>query len=202
MMLSVPEVGIDGLAEVVSIEPCPAIPDGQGRIVISTFTHVAPETICMYLEGLAEPIRCTPNHITWSVEHRGFIEAHELQAGNLVLCDDGVREIERVEKVAEPIRVYNIEVQGQHVYQVSALGMLVHNTCPRTIDIRNLSPHPSAQRTVADAEKLARMGAFDWAKYQPIIVENMGGRMVIMDGMTRVEAALRAGITHLPAFVY
>ncbi|MCA9147153.1 MAG: hypothetical protein KDB05_30460, partial [Planctomycetales bacterium] len=31
---------------------------------------------------------------------------------------------------AEPIRVYNLEVQGQHVYQVSSLGMLVHNTCP------------------------------------------------------------------------
>jgi hypothetical protein len=154
MMLSVPEVGIDGLAEVVSIEPCLAIPDGQGRIVISTFTHVAPETICMYLEGLTEPIRCTPNHITWSVEHRGFIEAHELQAGNLVLCDDGVREIERVEKVAEPIRVYNIEVQGQHVYQVSALGMLVHNACVTTTfghGARHLEGTALTQRTVESA---------------------------------------------------
>ncbi|MDA1054568.1 MAG: polymorphic toxin-type HINT domain-containing protein [Planctomycetota bacterium] len=130
MKLAIPEVGVDGLAEVLSIEPCPPISPGEGRIVISTFTHIAPETICMYLEGLDEPIRCTPNHITWSVEHKDFVEALKLQPGNLVLCDDGVRELVRVEKLAEPIRVYNLEVQGQHVYQVSSLGMLVHNVSP------------------------------------------------------------------------
>ena len=97
---------------------------------LSTFTHVAPETICMYLDGLDEPIRCTPNHITWSVEAKDFVEAHVLHPGNLVLCDDGPRKISRVEKIAEPIRVYNLEVQGQHVYQVSSLGMLVHNASP------------------------------------------------------------------------
>ncbi|MCA9143255.1 MAG: hypothetical protein KDB05_10740 [Planctomycetales bacterium] len=130
MMLNVPEIGIDEPAEVISIWPCPPITLGEGRIVISTFTHVAPETICMYLDGLDEPIRCTPNHITWSVEAKDFVEAHELHPGNLVLCDDGPRKISRVEKIAEPIRVYNLEVQGQHVYQVSSLGMLVHNASP------------------------------------------------------------------------
>ncbi|MCB9938857.1 MAG: hypothetical protein H6823_11480 [Planctomycetaceae bacterium] len=132
MMLNVPEIGIDEPAEVISIWPCPPITLGEGRIVISTFTHVAPETICMYLDGLDEPIRCTPNHITWSVEAKDFVEAHELHPGNLVLCDDGPRKISRVEKIAEPIRVYNLEVQGQHVYQVSSLGMLVHNSCINT----------------------------------------------------------------------
>ena len=128
IMLSVPEIGIDEPAEVVSIWPCPTVPAGEGRIVIGTFTHITSETICMYIDGLDEPIRCTPNHVTWSVEHKDFVEAHELQAGNLILCDDGVRKLVRIEKIAEPIRVYNLEVQGQHVYQVSKLGMLVHNT--------------------------------------------------------------------------
>ena len=90
MMLVVPELGIDEPAEVVSIWPCPAIRPGEGRIVLGTFTHIAPETICMYIDGQEEPIRCTPNHITWSVEHRDFVEAHELTAGSTVLCDDGV----------------------------------------------------------------------------------------------------------------
>lgn len=112
MMLTVPEIGIDEPAEVVSIWPCPTIAPGEGRIVLGTFTHIARETICMYLAGLDEPIRCTPNHITWSVEHKDFVEAHELHAGNLILCDDGVREIVRVDKINEPIRVYNLEVQG------------------------------------------------------------------------------------------
>lgn len=130
MMLTVPEIGIDEPAELVSIWPCPSVRPGEVRIVIGTFTHIAPETICMHLEGLEEPIRCTPNHITWSVEHRDFVEAHELQPGHLVLCDDGVRTITRVDRIEEPIRVYNLEVQGQHVYQVSQPGMLVHNASP------------------------------------------------------------------------
>jgi|GEM_PF-4251861 len=130
LKLAIPEVGVDGLVDVISNDPCPPITAGEGRIVISTFTHVAPETICMYLDGLAEPIRCTPNHITWSAEHRDFVEAHELQPGHMVLCDDGIRTIARVDRIAEPIRVYNLEIQGQHVYQVSSLGMLMHNASP------------------------------------------------------------------------
>ncbi|MCB9938347.1 MAG: hypothetical protein H6823_08895 [Planctomycetaceae bacterium] len=43
MMLVVSELGIDEPAEVVSIWPCPSIPAGEGRIVLGTFTHVAPE---------------------------------------------------------------------------------------------------------------------------------------------------------------
>ena len=49
MMLVVPELGIDEPAEVVSIWPCPEIRPGEGRIVLGTFTHIAPETICMYI---------------------------------------------------------------------------------------------------------------------------------------------------------
>ena len=45
-------------------------------------------------------------------------------------------------------------------------------------------------------------GAFDWSKYQPIIVETDGKRFFVMDGMTRIELARRAGITELPAFIF
>lgn len=68
------------------------------------------------------------------------------------------------------------------------------------VDIADLSP--PASRPVADAAKLSRMGAFDWNKYTPIIVEQAGDRMTIQDGMTRVEAARRAGVARLPAYVF
>lgn len=151
MMLCVPEVGINEPAEVVSIWPCPAIQPGNGRIVIGTFAHVTNETICMYIEGQDEPIRCTPNHITWSVEHKDFVEAHKLRPGNLVLCADGVGKLTKIEKIDEPIRVYNLEVQGQHVYQVSKLGILVHNTSP----LGDGSSLPS--RAVDELSKLNKM---------------------------------------------
>ena len=46
------------------------------------------------------------------------------------------------------------------------------------------------------------MGPFDWAKYTPIEVELDGAKLVVVNGLTRVEAARRAGITKLPAYVY
>jgi hypothetical protein len=55
---------------------------------------------------------------------------------------------------------------------------------------------------VADPVKLNRHGPFDWNKYTPIIVEQVGARLIIQDGMTRVENARRSGITKLPAYVF
>ena len=68
------------------------------------------------------------------------------------------------------------------------------------VDIDKLIPPPS--RPFADPGKLARHGPFDWKKYTPIIVETDGTSLWLMDGMTRVENARRAGITSLPANVY
>jgi hypothetical protein len=70
----------------------------------------------------------------------------------------------------------------------------------RDVDLAALEP--PATRQVVDPEKLQRLGAFDWNKYRPIIVEKAGNVLTIQDGMTRVEAARRAGITRLPAYVF
>ena len=43
-------------------------------------------------------------------------------------------------RVSQP--VYNIEVHGEHVYQVGELGVLVHNSCPiKGPNLRILNPH-------------------------------------------------------------
>ena len=63
-----------------------------------------------------------------------------------------------------------------------------------------LSPPPT--RPFADPAKVQRMGVFDWNKYTPIEVEKLGNRLIIQNGMTCVEAARRAGITKLPAYVF
>jgi hypothetical protein len=68
------------------------------------------------------------------------------------------------------------------------------------VDIDNLIP--SSSRPSADPGKLARHGPFDWKKYTAIIVETDGTSLWLMDGMTRVENAHRAGIARLPAIVY
>lgn len=70
----------------------------------------------------------------------------------------------------------------------------------RDVELSRLTPPSSRQ--VADPVKLARHGPFDWNKYTPIIVEQVGSRLIIQDGMTRVENARRAGIAELPAYVF
>jgi hypothetical protein len=78
---------------------------------------------------------------------------------------------------------------------------VVHNTCiEKVVDIRFLKP--SLARDFADPVKLERMGAFDWSWYKPIeLIQEVDG-LRVQDGMTRIEAALRAGITKLPAKIF
>jgi len=70
----------------------------------------------------------------------------------------------------------------------------------KEVELAKLSP-PST-RPFADPAKLERMGPFDWNKYEPIWVQDEGGRLTILNGMTRVEAAQRAGIKKLPAYIF
>jgi hypothetical protein len=69
------------------------------------------------------------------------------------------------------------------------------------VELAKLSPSPYG-RQYADPTNVARLGPFDWNKYQPIWVERDGTQLIIMDGMTRVEIALQAGLTKLPAYVF
>jgi hypothetical protein len=61
---------------------------------------------------------------------------------------------------------------------------------------------PPESRPFADPDKLLDHGPFDWQKYTPITVETDGRSLWVMDGMTRIENARRAGITRLPAHVF
>ncbi|MDZ4849845.1 MAG: hypothetical protein SGI77_11150 [Pirellulaceae bacterium] len=60
---------------------------------------------------------------------------------------------------------------------------------------------PSLATDFADPIKLEAHGPFDWNKYTPIIVEDIGGGLFrVQEGMTRWENALRAEL--LPAYVF
>jgi hypothetical protein len=87
-------------------------------------------------------------------------------------------------------------VPPQHAAELT-FGSAMNKT---DVEIARLSP-PDTQ-PFADPGKLQRLGQFDWSKYTPIEVEKVGRKLVIMNGMTRVEAARRAGIAMLPAYVF
>ena len=138
--LELPEMGTVGWAELLEDFQLDEFESGTGNLVIGTFCHLAPETIDLVIEGI-DPIGCTPNHPFWSVDRKAYIDAGELFDGERILLYSG--ETKRiVQKLARPGPeiVYNIEVFGEHVYHVTAVGVLVHNQYEKTNTKSKLPP--------------------------------------------------------------
>jgi hypothetical protein len=149
--LDLPEMGCVGWATVVSIGPCPAIAPGGGRVVTGTYVHQGARNVLdLRLEGLTPPIGVTANHPIYSVDRKAFVPAGDLAAGERVQPAFGPP----TTVVATTPRpgthtVYNFEVHVEHVYHVSRLGLLVHNTTPPPPNSENPPPSPpGSQRPV------------------------------------------------------
>jgi hypothetical protein len=96
--------------------------------VYGTFRHIAKALLTLHVEGLEAPIQCIPRHPFWSVDRHDFVEAGDLKPHERLLSNTG----ETVQVLATSIAstsvpVYNIEVDTDHVYRVTELGLLVHN---------------------------------------------------------------------------
>jgi len=78
-----------------------------------------------------ETIDTTTNH-PFYVEEKGWVAAGDLEIGDVLVIADGdeveVADIE-IEKLAEPITVYNLDVADFDTYFVGEYGVLVHNSC-------------------------------------------------------------------------
>jgi hypothetical protein len=126
--LVVSEQGLDGLADVLAIEPCPSISSGVGRVVTGTFTHVRGGILRIRLAGLAKPLGVTSNHSIYSSDRLDFVPAGELRVGETLRNLEGDVRIESIEQLGSEERVYNLEIHGEHVFRVASSGLLVHNS--------------------------------------------------------------------------
>ena len=75
-------------------------------------------------------IRATDVHPVWSVDREEWVPAGELEPGELVDTLAGPVAVHSVDRLESPLDVYNIEVHGEHVFRVTAEGVLVHNAGP------------------------------------------------------------------------
>lgn len=132
VFISVPECGIDGDALVLDIKRCPEIKTGAGRVVIGTFKHYVQSTIEIQHTSSEDSIECTGNHPIWSMDRQGFVRADSLTSGErlTIRSEQGESESRVIQVLPRPgpTFVFNIEVQGEHVYHVGAAGVLVHNS--------------------------------------------------------------------------
>jgi len=129
--LNLPELEVSGLALVTAIDDCPPIADGEGSVVTARFVtrevHVVASVDVLGADGTVETITGTTIHPVWSVDRQSWVPLAELADGETLQGLDGLAVVLGVSlsRVSQP--VYNIEVHGEHVYQVGELGVLVHN---------------------------------------------------------------------------
>jgi hypothetical protein len=129
--LNLPELEVSGLALVTSIDDCPPIAGGEGSVVTARFVtrevHVLASVDVLGADGTVETITGTTIHPVWSVDRQEWVPLAELAQGERLQGLDGLAVVLGVSlsRVSQP--VYNIEVHGEHVYQVGELGLVVHN---------------------------------------------------------------------------
>ena len=124
-------VGMTG--KVLDILPCPELERGAGRTVLTTVNRLARGVIELTLrdrDGNEETIRPTDEHLFYSASHGDWLPAGELQPGEHLDGVNGTITVASVTPLTGTHRVYNMTVQGEHLYRVAESGVLVHNQYP------------------------------------------------------------------------
>ena len=129
--LNIEELQVRGSALVTSIDDCPEIADGQGSVVTARFctreVHTIARVEILGPDGEMEVLEGTTIHPIWSKDRQDWVPLGELDQGETLLAADGSVVVASLTILNQPVPVYNIEVHGEHVYQVGKLGVLVHN---------------------------------------------------------------------------
>lgn len=131
--LNMPEMGIEGEAEVRDIGACEAdarSDDPNHRLVTGKFTHENAVVLDLYFDNtLNEPLGVTPNHPLLSITRHAWIEAGRLNIGEHVKTKDGIAQLTKRTQRAGRHKVYNLEVHQNHTFYVSGFEILAHNMC-------------------------------------------------------------------------
>lgn len=149
IFLDMPEMGVEGDAIVEAIELCPEIEIGEGQVVTATFHHSTGECLELDIEGEDSPLRVTAGHPIWRVD-RNDAQGEALDStgccsdSSLCGCDiagqpadtvstaHGIAKISAIRLDQTSCPVFNIDVQGDHVYRVASSAVRVHNASPIT----------------------------------------------------------------------
>ena len=78
--------------------------------------------------GRAETLDVTGTHPFYD-QSAGWTEVQDLRGGEALRGDHGTLTVASVVRDPGTVRVYNLDVEGDHVYYVGDLDALVHNDC-------------------------------------------------------------------------
>jgi len=183
------ELELNGVAEVTAISPCPPLSAGDGEVVTGRFvTRRADETVRMTFET-GDILEGSKSHPIWSPAIQDWVPMEEWTAGDAVLGREGWITVTSVEVRTESVPLYNIEVHGEHVYQVTEAGILVHNSGVCVVDTSIAAVDEAAAVMM---RRLKRLG-YDDANATRIMKSIANGEEVVIIGekMARVQAVAR-----------
>jgi hypothetical protein len=175
---NLPELEVSGIALVTAIDVCPPIADAEGSVVTARFVtrevHVVASVDVLGADGTVETITGTTIHPVWSVDRQEWVPLAELAQGERLRCDtesfglgfssslppkaSGLVLSVSLSRVSQP--VYNIDVHGEHAYQVGELGLVAHNTCEVVLQIGKSTAKLSAESGVLRVAETAAPGAW------------------------------------------
>ncbi len=182
------EMGLRGWAEVVGIEPCPAIEPGQGRVILGTVTHCNSRVMEVRLEGEAEPLRPTAGHRLFSLTRGAWVPTSELRPGELLRTAGGSARVEAVAPLPGAHRVHNLEVETDHCYYVGDARILSHNTNPCA------APRPTQSATLrSEIEEM--FGGSSPNHWDSVADAYAGGGRGIRDPRVR-DSVARGNLAH------
>jgi RHS repeat-associated protein len=141
---------------VKNIGPCPEVKSGPGRVVLSTFQVASERVLALRFSGWGQEILTTTVHPFWSESRQAWVAAGRLQLGETVRSRDGHGcRLESIVPVAGQHTVYNLEVEGDHVYRVGTGGLLVHNACPTEANPRDIKfSQPTVSQNFSDGRTI------------------------------------------------
>ena len=129
--INIPELEIAGHAIVTAIGDCPLIADGEGSVVTGRFltreVNIIVRAEIMAADGTIEIIEGTPIHPIWSLDRNDWVPLRELKEGEQLQVNAISAFVAAHAVDYRSIPVFNVEVHGQHVFEVGFVGALVHN---------------------------------------------------------------------------
>ena len=125
--VALPELDLFAVGTVHRIEPCPPIADGEGSVVTGRIVTRQTAGLVRVEFTRGEPLTGTEVHPVWSLDRQDWVGLGDLQPLERVAAQDGETIVLSVTPLAELAPVFNLEIHGEHVYQVTTQGVLVHN---------------------------------------------------------------------------
>jgi hypothetical protein len=148
--------------KVIDILPCPTIKSGRGRVVLTTINRLARGVIELTLRNShdrEETLRPTGEHLFYSVTQGDWLSAEELQPGEHLDGINGTVTVTSIATLPGTHRVYNLSVQGEHLYRVANCGVLVHNNYAAGGGVQWKNGWRTADGKFASPQGTARSGA-------------------------------------------